>query len=417
MPGMVPPFRLQRAATYARPINGGAGIVFDTTLNKLLVWSGTEWTDVSGAPSATSYTGPVATSAVAPSAFLTSPKQMMNRSRHVATDAITSLQVIFPNFYVTGAGVETSPGAAATITASIEYPAGTMTQVKFSASASGSIPSGGTLLSDACTVAIPSGATFWVRSYFTSTAGIVYCNGVQEQAAGEVFNSAVSGLADLTMSGTVTSTGDHVDIYRPIAILGSTRKPTVAILGDSRAAGYLDTPNGNGLGEIARGLSCGYITIATPGDSVQNFVAGHAARLPVAQYCSHVVAQWSINDLSNNRSVAQIQADLATVYGYFTGVIGILATTAPRTTSTDSWATVANQTPFAQEASRVTLNTWKRTVPAPWAATWEVADQVESARNSGRWTPGLTTDGLHENQAGYILASAGVTAGSQILQR
>jgi hypothetical protein len=86
-----------------------------------------------------------------------------------------------------------------------------------------------------------------------------------------------------------------------------------------------------------------------------------------------------------------------------------LATVAPRTTSTDNWATVANQTPVTGEAQRVAYNTSLRTSPPSWVAgIFDVAAQVESSLNSGAWKAtgtafGYTADGIHETTAGNLL--------------
>ncbi len=96
----------------------------------------------------------------------------------------------------------------------------------------------------------------------------------------------------------------------------------------------------------------------------------------------------------------------------------------PYTNGTDAWATVANQTPNGSaETNRLDYNVWIRdgapidsTTKAPvaigaaglragqaghpLAGYIDAADLGESARNSGKWKAGYTSDGLHPNAVG-----------------
>lgn len=44
----------------------------------------------------------------------------------------------------------------------------------------------------------------------------------------------------------------------------------------------------------------------------------------------------------------------------------------------------------------------------PLYTYWEIADEVETARNSGIWRAGYTDDGLHPTATGINAAAAGV---------
>jgi lysophospholipase L1-like esterase len=83
-------------------------------------------------------------------------------------------------------------------------------------------------------------------------------------------------------------------------------------------------------------------------------------------------------------------------------------TITPSTTSTDSWATTGNQTPESSNAVRVQVNDWIRTVPSPLSGYFEIADLAETARNSGIWKAGYTSDGLHPNATGHSALAAGI---------
>ena len=144
------------------------------------------------------YTGLVATRGLQMTETRSTNRQSNSRSPHVARTALTSIQVVFPGWYINGSLNETAPGAAITIKASVEYPAGTFTQLLFSGVTSGTVPNGGYLVSDALTVSIADGETFWVRSFLESTSLLIAISGLTI-ATGQQYEEAVSGLTDKSM--------------------------------------------------------------------------------------------------------------------------------------------------------------------------------------------------------------------------
>jgi hypothetical protein len=60
---------------------------------------------------------------------------------------------------------------------------------------------------------------------------------------------------------------------------------------------------------------------------------------------------------------------------------------------------------------RVTLNTYYRGAPLESAGTPEVADVMETARNSGTWKAGYDSDGIHESTTGNLALVNVVPAG------
>ena len=84
--------------------------------------------------------------------------------------AVTSVQLVYSN-WLTTATSEAANANALTITAAIEYPSGTFTQVKWGGATSTSIAAGVNLVSDACVVSIPAGAQFWSRTFVSVTSG------------------------------------------------------------------------------------------------------------------------------------------------------------------------------------------------------------------------------------------------------
>jgi hypothetical protein len=124
---------------------------------------------------------------------------------------------------------------------------------------------------------------------------------------------------------------------------------------------------------------------------------------------------------------------------YARGVKYYTATIPPPTSSTDNWATVANQTLNPNNTIRVNYNNWMRdgfpiaysTLLAaavgstganiirignprhPISGYFEIADTVESGRDSGKWISNgtafyYTGDGLHGTSNSYPLMAAAV---------
>lgn len=371
----------------------------------------------------TPYTGLVATRCLAPISRNTTYRQLMSRSPHYARTAITSLQIMIANWFVNPASThaEIGTGSDATVTASIEYPANTFTQVLFSGVASGTVPDVSQLLSDAVSVTIPKDALFWVRIYWVSTTGVLSIphdlSGTGLPGAG--LEVGVSGITDKTMSGTVTTADNE---FPPVAIIGTTSQPSVVIVGDSIGLGdsskeTIGDASGD-FGVVARsiGPSYAYASLCQNGDQGEDFVASHTNREAIFAYASHLICEYGSNDFYTvGASQATVKATLQTIWGYMTarGGKAYQTTITPRTTSTDSWATTGNQTLVSGtvDARRTGLNDELRGGLTGLEGYFDVADAIETSRNSGIWrvtgsANGHTTDGIHPNTPGSLLVSA-----------
>ena len=364
-----------------------------------------------GAP----YTGLVATRGILPAILNTTNRQLMSRSPHIARTNITSLKIAIPNFMVQTASpyAEVGTGSAATVTSSIEHPVGTFTQVLFSGIAQGTVPNLSYLVSDSVSVTIPNGTLFSVRIYWVSTTGtlsVAYSLGTTGYTGVE---QGVSGITDKTMSGSVTQSSTN---FTPCAIIGTTTEPSFAIVGDSIAYGQGDTNSDitGDYGIVARSVGPfgGYMNMTRSGDQGAKLVASHTNRAALMTYASHMICQYGSNDLYTlGNSPATILADLQSIWGYITGLGGgrkaYQLTVLTRATSTDGWTTTANQTITSGNADRIALNALLRAVPAGLTACLDVADVMESARDSGKWLPGpssnyYTSDGTHPVTNAYI---------------
>lgn len=354
----------------------------------------------SGRRLAGKYLGQIATRCGANVITGGSARQIMSRSKHAARDNIFGLQMAFPNWHLTSSG-ESGSGGVIAVTASVEYPSGVFHQVTWGGSATVSIADLTTSpLSDPLPITIADGDEFFVKSYQSSLTGLVWTL-ARDANAGETCLYGASGVADTTMSSSTASVGGF-EIYRPIMIVGETTKPSVLIIGDSREYGNLDIPDSSSdKGYAQRSVSsmCAFSNIARSGDSAAEFVGSHARRAALAAYFSHVYVHYGINDLDAGFTASQTASNLSAIASYFPGRQMFTATIEPISASTDGWTTVANQTVDSTNAGRIQLNAAIRAGLAGYAGFFEVADILESGRDSGLWRVwagrALTGDGIH----------------------
>ncbi len=337
------------------------------------------------------------------------------RKKHVVTMNAADIQCVFGN--QTG-DVPTTD--TVTYTASIEYPAGTVYPLTFQGASSVTIQPGGLAISDPVGIDIVAGQDFWTRTCPQVAAGKKWPTGpaITTAVAGEGYTAGV----DYTRVNTAVSS---VLAYSscPMAILGTTNPrsvPLVAMLGDSIMTGEGEGTNifDRGWAERALNSQFGYMRIARPAETAQTFAvqANHPLRMRLLAGCTHAIVEYGTNDFFTGRTLLQIQTDLITIWNALIqrGMKVYQSTITPRTTSTDNWATTANQTVSANESVRVALNNWIRMNPSPLITYFEVADICETARDSGKWkNDGITaflntSDGTHPSTASHIAASAAV---------
>ena len=348
--------------------------------------------------------GQVATASLVPDTANTSTAKYFNsRSVHVARSAITSLQIAFPNWYVNNASpkVEVASGDTMTFTGSIEYPAGTFTQIRWFGNTSIVTASGGQDLSDPVNISIPNGATFWIRCHGEAgtNANTPFSQQLSlDSARGAAFEFSATSLPDRTMSGTITNNSGNTGIFTPVLIVGPTNARSVLVLGDSRQRGVHETYTSSAnRGEIGRAIggSVAYINAGIAGDTVAGLVASFSRRLSLANYCTHVTCSFGINDLSLSATPASIVAGIQNIAGKLSGKPVYTSTVAPATTSTDGWVTTGNQTAGSTNANRITLNGLIRAGISGLSGYFEIADAVETSRDSGIWKANYTDDGVH----------------------
>jgi lysophospholipase L1-like esterase len=364
--------------------------------------------------SRTAQLGQVATRCKLPVGFFATNKQFQSRSFHVAMDDIVTPKIVLPGFYVANFSYgatyqETKIGANSIYTAAIEYPSGTMTQVKWNGVATVTCPDGGFVESDAVTgLFIPRGATFFVRIYYTNTAGVIFIDkaSTHYNTGGDQLTAAVSGITDNTMSGAY-GTDDINNSFAPLAIVSQTTRPSVVCITDSRGV-ESDTSDATGAyGEHARSLapSIAYANYAVRGDGASKFLASCTNRVTLAQkYFTHMTCNYGINDIEQfSRNANQVMNDRLQISA-LTGLPMLHSTILPHANGGN---TAANNAGF--EAVRVAFNRMARNRAD--TLTEQVVDSavvVEAVPDQPVWTASYSTDFLHPNQTGYLaLAAAG----------
>ena len=363
------------------------------------------------------YLGPVATRCAYCGQQASQFKQAMSETQHWLRDDVSSVILVFANFLATG-GIEMAHGAPTTITASVIGPTGILTPATFAGRPQGTIPDIGLLFSDPVPLSGKRGQPIRVRNYQVNPTSILY-NG-QHAGPNDAMAYGTSGIADQTLGGAITN-GSGSNAHFPVAILGQTSRPTFFIGGDSIEFGYTDNLSDayGDVGILARALGRNYAYIhggipsATLAGAI-NQPSTFANRLVLAPLCSHVVDELGINDVgtSVNTTAAAMAALRTNFAAKFPGKTVLGTTLTPHTTSTDGWTTLANQTVTAAEALRTSFNALVRAGIAGESGYIDLADAVESDRDSGKWSVGYasatasgianTNDGLHPNPTGNV---------------
>lgn len=347
--------------------------------------------------------------------------------QYVATQSATALKIAYGAFaYGTDLGNDV-PVSRVTV----EYPQGSGTFYDGTLNGSGSftVPNGQVVLVDvACPVT--AGTAFNVRTYVAFTSP----QSTDKWPSVDVFRSGDKSQAGTTANDQshatyAAHTSNQSACYGPCGILGSgVGGQTLVAVGDSRLQGVGDSYSnttlatapvaGVGLGYLARlnNNRFGFINAARHAELGIGFldsVAKHRLRLIASG--TRAVCNYGINDIRNNNIAASdLQVTLLNIWQWLAdrGVKNWQATYEPVSNSTDNWITLVNQTinNTSQNTTRVTMNNWFRdgspvnsygypvaagtnatgtlragSVGHPSSGYIEVADQVESARDSGLW--------------------------------
>lgn len=373
-----------------------------------------------------------------------------NRSAHFATEDLTSIKLVYPNWTLQ-ANAESNMDSAASLVAYIEYPIDTYTAVTFSGAAKGIAAPGANFISDFVSVNIPRGALFYVRAGFGLTGAT--SNGIPTNSsmlpnwgAGTATGSYWEGvlnsasLSSVSLAGTKGSGGSSgnndgfatqfSNRILPLGILGMTTRPSFFIAGDSISVGIGDAMDSQlACGFIARALGnrYGYFNGGMSGEGISGLTtdAQFLKRSFMAQYCTHVVSNYGTNDIGtgSGRTPAQVIADISAFRAkWFAGKRFYQCTLAVRTTSTDSFVTEGNQTVLATDANRALFNDQLRlgALTSRFDGILDVDQIAQNSYNGRKWkafgttTNAMTGDGTHPSQFGAIYIAAQLNAGLMI---
>lgn len=344
--------------------------------------------------------------------------------------AVNNLQLVFANTIIRDTAdsvhiiAETANTNDLTFRASIEYPSGTFTPVYFDGKRDVVINGGGQALCDVSAIKIPANTQFWVRTQAkgSSTSDKWPLGSASISSIGESATYQIT-YSDLTTSTTLTPNAQRK--LGPVAIIGDSEEATdsVIIIGDSIADLGADTGDSDGnTGWLSRAISnkLGYTKLARDSDAAGFYtLANQIKRLSaIAGNCTHAYIALGTNDLLQSLSDPRVPLAALGASLLAQGIIPILCTVPPISSSTDSWATVANQTAGANEATRISINTYIRTDPFGYGYV-DVADIMESSHNSGKWSVSggaWTADGIHPNSTVSATIASGVRlSGGNIL--
>lgn len=239
---------------------------------------------------------------------------------------------------------------------------------------------------------------------------------------GEAAYQCAPQYSQMGSSGAISTSGNFTAYsYRnvPLGFIGRTAAPEIAVLGigDSIVYRVSDTPgdgqNGAG-GWFQRGLASvnsrhvPYVNLASPSEQARMLAEnyGGSRRKLLYKYATHAIVDYGTNDLSGSRTPTQVRDNLRTIWAGLAaaGVRVEQMLLLPKTTSTDSWVTSANQTPvtgFALAGNRDTVNT--QIASDVSAGTFFVAATLDFAADvsdivtpdPNKWANSATTDGVH----------------------
>jgi lysophospholipase L1-like esterase len=349
---------------------------------------------------------------------------------HYVPTRAWNLRLVYGNFYYNSAtsSREDPNTNNITVKAAIEDSGGVIHPVHFNGARQVTVGMGAFVVSDPLHIEVPAGDWIRSRTYMTVSAGEyvpLWSKPFTTHGAGEKNLTTPADAVDTAYASWGAS--DSNITCGPIAIIGENdgmAGPSVMIVGDSIANGTQDYDLVNSNGDSVYGWprrvlgkECAFVQTAYTGDRLEYTTpnAAHRMRAFLAAFCTHVLIALGVNDVSAGATLAQLQSRYTTLCGIFKlrGCQIIGCTITPKTTTTDAWRTTANQTPDPGDGVRVQFNNWLRTKPCGEAAIWDVADECESARDSGLWrvgTVGIASDTATGGSTSTVVkASAGWT--------
>jgi lysophospholipase L1-like esterase len=350
--------------------------------------------------------------------------------------------LVFTNWGVNGSSGEylPSPSGTITLTASVMQFGG-FYQATRNGAVSFTVPPNATVLTDPVPCEILGTSQMYIRWFLQLSSGNKWPRGYQcLNTVKSDFITEGTALTDQTMSGTLGySSGSD---YGVSGLLGVTQTPKLAIacLGDSIMWGQGDdvtglagpsSTTGDGQGNFGWIQRAAYIAnvpclvLARAGDQASFNIVPNCKKRRLLTGPTGPVVDWVVLNLGANDTIAgqtysQLKTSLTTIVTalHNRGVKVCICTISPHTTSTDNWATTANQTlaGFSRPSGANGLVNSDLRGGNFYGADmmYDFAAKCESSIGSCLWkTSGVTADGVHPNQS--LHTSIGADAAANLL--
>ncbi|MBB5885450.1 SGNH/GDSL hydrolase family protein [Xanthomonas sp. LMG 8992] len=295
---------------------------------------------------------------------------------------------------------------------------------------------------------IPRGATLYVKVRITMAAAGQYMptsarHTSQSGAQVRWFDPAVTTPSDIDAPGAWTFTGtapaSRTGGYSPVVLaqFAGAEPPVRLIVGDSISQGTGDTSGVSrvtGLGypgillaDLGDGKAHAFCSVAVHG-SVSTVMAQTPRYASYARYANRAIVMYGTNDLGtagNGVTLAALQARILSGIAALKQAPGsrirkvIAGHLAPRTTSTDNWATAANQAYSAASwgtgGTAAQYNAWLTSSVGTqfdgaisWPSIRDASDPLRWLTNGTASYP--TVDGTHPTSALYARMAADAVA-------
>lgn len=420
----------------AAAIIGATALVYavqaaDAGTTVSFVPTGLPFKAVAGAVPAAPPLRAVATNTNFPTNYSTGYQRMGTRRYHKIQVPINGIALRLVNSYVDPTTLtEMTPGAATTFRTSLEKGGVNLGQFTLAGNTSMVVADGGQADTDILPVNLVPGDIVMEREERTNAVGLPYegnaVSGTRpnynDAANGEAcyvgagFPDIVGGVGALTGGTNVPSA-----MGGAFCLIGYHNGVAVCVFGDSIEEGIGETfsgTNGRGIVHVAMsamGLPVG--KVARGGDAAVKVVASNAKRrAAIGTLFTHVIGNHVFNDKINfAQSDAQLKANIETIASWFPTMKVDWRTPSGYSTSSDSFATTAGQTPASTSANITSAATMMRAGLTGVRKLHETGDVMQTARNSNIWpADGVignrrTADGIHPTRIlGDTVQASGV---------
>jgi hypothetical protein len=367
------------------------------------------------------YTGLVANNLYMPSGFQAATTVIQAETEHTAMEDFGPSNPITVSYANNIMPDEAGPGDVLTVVDSSIIYNGTLVPNLWGGATGTTAANGAdTPDSDGNPIVIPKGAKFIHRVKLSNPAGVPYTSfNVNHPTASAEYNAAAATNKCRDINATIGTKGATKAIPFPVSIKGTTTQHSADIHGDSLAYGQGTAagspyPASGWEGIVVPALAdkIAWRRSALSGDSMATWLTGTNAARRIARgaFASIIFNELGRNDITtagNTTGAATVLGRINSLKSKFPGKLFIQLTCPPKATSTDDFATVANQT-IATDGNndqRLILNQTLRAGVAGMIIL-DTSTVLESALDSGLFKAGYTNtaspwQGLHPNNTGY----------------